>query len=472
MKEFVAGSAEQFTELDRLLDDRKCHVYHDCVLPACCTPRQARLGFEKTDAGDYIIYIDRGIVADTANIMFRNFLARGETRFLTLDDMVSFLHELAPLFADTAPPTTESTPAAPDTPPAAGTPSLFPPVLTEPVPPVSGNNCESHNSRSPEEIFNRQEVHKLLREENTQRQQIWPEEIAEALKKEVFGQDEVIDDIAGLIASCRLSSKDRLLPIALLGPTATGKSETARSLAEVLTRLCGTEYGYIELAGNEFLAEHSVHKLFGAPPGYVGHGSRTALDAVRKNPYHVIVFNEIEKAHETLLVGLMEAIDTGLLGMADNTPAIDLNHCIMLFTSNLPIDMEAYRAANPYQQNEICRDAFSKHCGRPEISGKIENFFAFSDLSDDAIMSIVRKFVETELNNYDLHLAGIENCLMADYVKFYRQHGIYGAREIRYIVRRSIRSHLLKNRTLAALKHKTVTLRGTIENMVFDIHEQ
>ena len=69
-----------------------------------------------------------------------------------------------------------------------------------------------------------------------------------------------------------MRKKSKLLTVMLLGPTATGKSETAKSLAEVLSDATGTKYGFIELAGNEFVGEHSVHRFFGAPPGYVGHG--------------------------------------------------------------------------------------------------------------------------------------------------------------------------------------------------------
>ena len=209
-----------------------------------------------------------------------------------------------------------------------------------------------------------------------------PSDIAAALGKKVFGQDEVIQTISEKIAVNMMRRECRLLTIGLIGPTATGKSQTARSVAEVLSELYEVPYGFIEIAGNEFLGEHSVNRFFGAPAGYVGHGSPTLLEPVRNNPYHVIVINEIEKADEKLLTGLMEAIDTGNLGMADNTSPIDLSRCVMFFTSNLPIDEEKYRLLDRFGKEELCRDEFTAFCGRPEISGKICNFAVFRSLDD------------------------------------------------------------------------------------------
>ena len=254
--------------------------------------------------------------------------------------------------------------------------------------------------------------------------------------------------------------------MALIGPTATGKSETAKSLADVLTEVYGTPYGYIEIAGSEFVGEHTVHRFFGAPPGYVGYGNDTVLEPVRKNPKHVIVINEIEKADTKLLTGLMEAIDTGFLGMADNSKPIDLNQCIMFFTSNIPIDMEKYNMLSRFEKAEMCRDAFTKHCGRPEISGKIGNFVVFNVLSDAATMEIVVKFIKEELSNYDLHLVRIDEGLMLD---FLRHQTKYGARGIRELVSDSIGEHLLRERKLEALKDKSVSLRGTIGSIEFEI---
>lgn len=111
-----------------------------------------------------------------------------------------------------------------------------------------------------------------------------PEKISGPLKKHVFGQDDALNDIAELVAVHKMRKKEKILTVMLLGPTATGKSETAKSLAEIMTGIYGTEYGCIEVAGSEFASSHTVNRFFGAPPGYVGHGQPTVLDPVRQNP--------------------------------------------------------------------------------------------------------------------------------------------------------------------------------------------
>ena len=209
-----------------------------------------------------------------------------------------------------------------------------------------------------------------------------------------------------------------------------------------------------------------MHRFFGAPPGYVGHGQATILEPVRKNPNHVIVINEIEKADEKILVGLMEAIDTGMLGMADNSKPIDLNDCILLFTSNIPIDMEKYEAGSEFERAEMCRDAFTRHCDRPEISGKIGNFLVFRPLDDMAVADVIVKFVREELSSFDLQLAHIDEYLMADFLKHRTK---YGARGIRGLVSDSVGRHLLRTRRLEEFRNKSVNLRGTIADIEFEV---
>lgn len=425
MKEFVFGTDKQFEELDGLLQDNQCHVYNGCSLPECCTPNLARIGFERNCNGHYILYIDKGICAETDHSDFKNFIANGEMRFICIDDMVCFLRGLQPIFC------------------------LHKAVEPGPDDPVY----------DPSKV-------KALKEEADAPKMVWPEDIADPLKKKVFGQDNVIDEIANKIVINKMRKDKKLLVMALIGPTATGKSETAKSLADVLTNVYGTPYGYIEIAGSEFVGEHTVHRFFGAPPGYVGFGNDTVLEPVRKNKKHVVVINEIEKSDTKLLTGLMEAIDTGFLGMADNSKPIDLNECILFFTSNIPIDMDRYRKLSKFEKAEMCRDQFTKHCGRPEISGKIGNFIVFNALSDTATMDIVAKFVKEELKNYELRLVRIDEGLMLDFLKHQTK---YGARGIRDLVSDAIGEHLLRERQLESLRDKSVALKGTIGAMEFEI---
>jgi ATP-dependent Clp protease ATP-binding subunit ClpA len=435
MREFVFGTQAQYNWLENLLQDGQCHVFNDSVLPASCTPDRCRLGFEKAGSA-YIAEIDRGITTTSDDPNFVRFLQNGESRFTCMEDMVDFFHALQPLFADSA---------------------------QQPGFPVAAMQGAEEDAVDMNALIDEQR-------KKSRKQLLDPGSISTPLKQKIFGQDEAIDTLAELIACNHMRKQDKLLVAMLLGPTATGKSETAKSLAEVLTNVTGTKYGFIELAGSEFVGEHSVNRFFGAPPGYVGHGQPTALEAARKKPC-CIVINELEKADPKLIEGLMEAIDTGYLGMADNSKPIDLNRCILLLTSNLPIPMDEYEAANEFQRSEICRDAFTKYCGRPEISGKIGNFIVYQKLSVEANARIILKFIRQELDNYDLKLGKIEVPLMQELLA---RKSCYGARAIAITVSTTIgkqlQRQLLNGADLDAMAGKTVSISGPIDHIQFEIN--
>lgn len=295
---------------------------------------------------------------------------------------------------------------------------------------------------------------------------VYPDEISSKLKETIYGQDNAIDQIAYKITLNKMRKESKLLTIALLGPTGTGKSETARRLSNILTELYGTKYGFIEVSANEYFSDVSVSRFFGAPPSYVGYGKKTVLDPVRNNPYHVIVINEVEKAADTFMTGLMEAIDTGMLGMADNSDPIDLNKCIMIFTSNIPIDRRVYETADDFERSEMCRDAFTKHCKRPEISGKIGNFIIFMPLSDKARAAIVIKFIKQELDSFDLTLTYIDRSLLQSMLT---HESKYGARGIQNLVCDSIGRELLNKRMVRNDRTRYVKMSGTINNIRLEI---
>ncbi len=431
MKEFVYGTAEQFIALDNELSAGRNYKFANRLLPAGSTPSTACLWFGKVD-GVYHLYIDSGISCSLENDRLKGLFEQGELSFASMDEVQGFFHSLQ---------------------------DLYEPVLPG-IPEVTPTEARPAN----DSVIDREKL-SVIRTEQEKPKEVWPEDLAGPLKERIYGQDAVIDALADKVVINQMRSEKKLLVMTLLGPTATGKSETAKSLADVMSKAYGRKYGYIEIAGSEFIGEHTVHRFFGAPPGYIGHGHPTLLEPVRKNPYHVIVINEIEKADEKILVGLMEAVDTGLLGMADNSKSINLNRCILLFTSNLPIDMEKYDAATEFERLEMCREAFTKHCGKPEITGKIGNFLAFSPLSEKAMVDVVIKFIREELKSYDLPLAHVDEYLMADLLKYRTQ---YGARGIRELVNASVGRPLLRARRLGKLKGKRISLKGNIGHIEFE----
>lgn len=456
MRRFIYGTPEQFEALDRELQQGINYKYEDCRLPGGTDPAAATLWIGREN-GIYILAVKKGIRTESENSDYRAFLAHGGARFASMDEMREFFYSLRSLD-----PSGEETDVVEETPSAEEETGDL--IAAE----GAGENGRPEDVM-PENAVDKERLHEILKEESRPRK-VRPEMIAAPLKKKVFGQDEAIDELSSMTA-VKLMQENRgktarLLPVMILGPTATGKSETARSLARVLTDVTGSTYGCIDIAGSELQQDFSVQSFFGAPPGFVGYGKKTKFDPVRKNPYQVIIIDEIEKATPRLIEGLMEAIDTGILGMADNSSSIDLNHCIMLFTSNLKIDMAEYARADRFQRNEICRNVFTEFCGRPEISSKIGNFIAFMPLSLEARVDIVTKFMKEEVGAYGLRLGHIDERLMADFLK---NESRYGARDIRLRVRDTVGNWLVCHDLPEDGQKRSVSLAGTCSSMKLTI---
>lgn len=300
------------------------------------------------------------------------------------------------------------------------------------------------------------------REEHETKRMMRPEQLKEEIRKSIFGQDRVIDYVCDSICINLYSGNPKVSPIVFMGPTGVGKSELGRQIANALSKYSGVEYGFLKINCNEYAEQHRVSQILGSPAGYVGHGEKSALDDVKTNPYTVVVFDEIEKAHKSLLTVLLEAMDCGKLGKSDNSEPIDLNHCVVIFTSNLLVDREQYnRCSSEFEQVDLCRDVFAKHCGMPEMAGRCD-FIMFNELDLNARVSIVEKFCEEAFKEYELNLVGISTPLASELVSYDSK---YGARAIGKTMRQLIGRKLL---TEEHKKGGKVLLTGTITNMIIE----
>jgi|GEM_PF-866155 len=465
MREFAFGTSAQFAALNQELSQGKYYKFANRQLPMCSPPTATIWFAKKNDV--YVMYIDKGITTASDNQDLRHLLANGETKFICFDDMTAFLHSLQSLYPGEEVRGGQEEVQTSDR-EAAGTNGYRSDIEGEVAEDqtADGNN-DKHDvpAFDPDKLIDKKKLQEI-KTENGRPKQVWPDEISGPLKQKIFGQDTAIDALADAVVINQMNTVDKLLVIALLGPPATGKSETGRSLAEVLSGLYGRHYGFIEIAASEYIEEHMVHKFLGAPPGYIGHGGKTVLDPVRSNPYHVILINEIEKANEKMLVALMEAMDTGRLGMADNSEPIDLNKCILLFTSNIPVNMDQYLKASEFERSEMCKDAFTKHCGRPEISRRIQDFMVFVSLSEDAEVNVILKFAKLSIQSYGGILVHVDEQLMAEFLKHKTK---YGASEIGNYVSKAIGRSMLRKRQADLVKDKSVTVKGTVDNIEFEL---
>ncbi len=222
--------------------------------------------------------------------------------------------------------------------------------------------------------------------------------IEEHLKEEVVGQDEALRAVSRAIKRNKAGLSDANRPIGsflFLGPTGVGKTQTAKALAKFLF---DSEKALIRIDMTEYMEKHSVSRLVGAAPGYVGYEEGGQLtEAVRRKPYSVILFDEVEKAHPDVFNILLQVLDDGRL--TDNKGVtVDFKNTIIILTSNIASD-KIMEFKDPEDREKAVRDEL-KHYFKPEFINRLDDLIIFNPLGREQIVKIV-----------DILFRGIENKL-------------------------------------------------------------
>jgi ATP-dependent Clp protease ATP-binding subunit ClpB len=287
------------------------------------------------------------------------------------------------------------------------------------------------------------------------------------LHERVVGQDEAVQLVADSIIRARSGIKDPRRPIGsfvFLGPTGVGKTELARSLAEALF---DTEENMVRLDMSEYQERHTVSRLIGAPPGYVGYEEGGQLtEAVRRKPYSVVLFDEIEKAHADVFNTLLQVLDDGRLTDSQGR-TVDFRNTVIIMTSNIG---SQYLLEGITGSGEIKPEAREMVLGelrrlfRPEFLNRVDDIVLFKPLSLEEIEQIV----DLMLNDVRARLAerniGLE--LSEDARKFIAEQGfdpVYGARPLRRFI-----SHEMETRIARALISGDVMDGATIRVKVVE----
>jgi ATP-dependent Clp protease ATP-binding subunit ClpB len=214
----------------------------------------------------------------------------------------------------------------------------------------------------------------------------------EELHQRVIGQDEAVTAVAEAVIRARSGLKDPNRPIGsfiFLGPTGVGKTELARALAEVLF---DDEHAMVRIDMSEYQERHTVARLIGAPPGYIGYEEGGQLtEAVRRRPYCVILFDEIEKAHADVFNTLLQLLDDGRLTDSQGR-TVDFKNTIVIMTSNLGShkildSVGMYGAGDDRLKDEVMEEV-RKHF-RPEFLNRVDEIIVFHALSEAQLKKIV-----------------------------------------------------------------------------------
>jgi ATP-dependent Clp protease ATP-binding subunit ClpB len=266
----------------------------------------------------------------------------------------------------------------------------------------------------------------------------------DALRKRVIGQNEAIGAISNAVRRARAGLQDPNRPIGsflFLGPTGVGKTELTKALAEFLF---DDDQAMVRIDMSEYMEKHSVSRLIGAPPGYVGYDEGGALtEAVRRRPYQVVLFDEIEKAHPDVFNVLLQVLDDGRLTDGQGR-TVDFRNVLIVMTSNLGSEILMRQPAG--QDSAAVRDQvmdFVRSELRPEFYNRIDEVLLFHRLSRDDMSQIV----DIQLGRLQALLA--DRKITLDLDKAAREwladkgyDAVYGARPLKRVIQRDLQNPL------------------------------
>lgn len=270
--------------------------------------------------------------------------------------------------------------------------------------------------------------------------------LAETLKKRVVGQDDAIDAIADAVLRSRSGLARPSQPLGsflFLGPSGVGKTELAKALA---AELFDDESHVVRIDMSEYMEEHSVARLIGAPPGYVGHDEGGQLtEAIRRRPYNVVLFDEMEKAHRNVLNILLQVLDDGRL--TDSTgKTVDFTNTIIILTSNIGADILLKNINNQKigePISELTKQevmAVVRRNFRPEFLNRLDEIIMFNPLGLQQLRHIIQMNVKLIANRLQERDIAIElDTAAMDFVLQQAYDPIYGARPLR----RYLEKHLV-----------------------------
>ena len=265
----------------------------------------------------------------------------------------------------------------------------------------------------------------------------------EELHKRVIGQNEAVDAVANAIRRSRAGLSDPNRPIGsflFLGPTGVGKTELCKTLAKFLF---DSEDAMVRIDMSEFMEKHSVSRLVGAPPGYVGYEEGGYLtEAVRRRPYSVILLDEVEKAHHDVFNILLQVLDDGRLTDGQGR-TVDFRNTVVIMTSNLGSDLIQGNQTESYDEMKaLVMSVVSQHF-RPEFINRIDETVVFHPLNKDNIRAIAeiqlkRLINRMESRGYVLHFTDAT----LDFISEIGYDPVYGARPLKRAIQQEIENPL------------------------------
>ena len=280
------------------------------------------------------------------------------------------------------------------------------------------------------------------------------------IKKRVIGQDQAVKLVSDAILRARSGLSDETKPMGsfiFLGPTGVGKTEIAKALAQ---QLFDSETNLIKIDMSEYMEKFSVSRLIGAPPGYVGYDEGGQLtEAVRRNPYSIVLLDEIEKAHPDVFNILLQVLDEGRLTDSKGT-IVDFKNSIIIMTSNIGSDY-LLDGNNLENQTKVLNELKLRF--KPEFINRVDEIVLFNSLTDDNLNLIINKFlneIKAKIKNLGYEVVITQKAI--NLLKLEGYDRLYGARPLRRVIQKRIETPIAKAILTKTMKSK----------MVIDVNEQ
>ena len=296
-------------------------------------------------------------------------------------------------------------------------------------------------------------------------------ELADRLKKHIIGQDEAVDAVAAAIRRGRVGISPKHKPVSFIfvGPTGVGKTELVKQLA---ADLFDSPDSLIRLDMSEFMEKHSVSRLVGSPPGYVGYDEAGQLtEKIRRKPYAVILFDEIEKAHPDVLNVLLQILDDGEVTDAHGRK-VNFENTVIVMTSNAGSDRKEGSVGFGRSVSEQNRERAMKALGeflRPEFINRVDEIICFNRLDEKNFVSIARIMLdELAASLKEKGFIFTYDDAVAAYLANKSYSLTYGARNLRRTIQKELED-VIATRIIDSYDHPVTQLRAVMKDGAIDL---